>query len=176
MPADSEPVAPPAPQTHHSQKFGLSREYLASALYVSLVLLAALIVIPQRDLANRVHAAYVMIGTAFGLSLAHWFAFRLASGITDENGHVDKDAAADAAAVITGGLTTGILAALPFLIAGGTHGWRISMFVLAALPAVAGAAIAKLRGWSTVWVLVTGTAVLIGALVVVSIKLLVTPH
>jgi hypothetical protein len=151
----------------HRYDTAITREFLASALYVSLVLLAALATIPATRVQDRGHAIALMLGTAFGLTLAHWFAFRLASGLTDGSGTISKHAGQEAAAQIAGGMTIAVLAAIPYLFASGHTAWSISVCILAGLLALTGAAIGRLRGWSWLWTIVAAVVVLaIGAAIV----------
>lgn len=60
----------------------LAREYLASALYLALVLLTALVALPAARLPEDGALVATLIGTALGLMLAHWLAFRMAAHLT----------------------------------------------------------------------------------------------
>ena len=102
----------------------LARELLASALYVALVLLAALIAVPADRLPPDADMVWLMLGTAIGLLLAHWLAFRLAARITAEDGGWTPSAAQEAAAQLMGGLAVAVLAAAPFLVLDGTAARR----------------------------------------------------
>jgi hypothetical protein len=62
------------------------REFLASALYLAVVLLAVLVAAPDDRLPSGGPLVGLLVGllvgTAIGLTLAHWFAFRLAADLT----------------------------------------------------------------------------------------------
>jgi len=148
----------------------LARELLASALYVDLVLLAALVAVPSNRLpADRVLAA-IILGTSLGLLLAHWYAFRLAAHLTTEQGHWTPSAAQEATAQLAGGLGVALLGAAPFVLLDGSTALTAALLLLAALPAVVGFLIARLRGRGRGAALVSGLAVLAVALAVVAVK------
>jgi hypothetical protein len=148
----------------------ITREFLASALYVALVLLAALATIPATRVQDRVHAIGLMLGTALGLTLAHWFAFRLASGLSDESGQISKHAGQEALAQVAGGMTIAVLAAIPYLFVSGKTAWSISGFILTGLLALTGVAIGRLRGWSWVWTLIAAAVVLAAGAAIALVK------
>ena len=162
---DNESAADPA--AHQRVLF---RELLASAMYVALVLLAALIAVPHDRLPPDGDIVRLMIGTAVGLLLAHWLAFRLAARITAEDGGWTPSAAQEASAQLMGGLAVAVLAAAPFLVLDGTAARVGSLLILAALPAVTGCLISRLRGRSWVFALTAGGLVLAIAVGVVAVK------
>lgn len=151
-----------------------NREFLASALYVALVLLAALLTIPHSQVQNRTHAPLLLLGTALGLTLAHWFAFRLASGITDEAGAISTQAAREAVAQVAGGMTVAVIASVPYLFLSGSTAWSVSMLVLVALLGLAGFSIARLRQQTLFWSAIVVLVVLALAFTIVSIKIAVS--
>lgn len=148
----------------------LVREMLASALYVALVLLGALIAVPTDRLPSDSDMVRLMLGTAVGLLLAHWLAFRLAARITAEDGGWTPSAAQEAGAQLIGGLAVAALAAAPFLVLDGPAARVGSLLILAALPAVTGCLIARLRGRSWVFAMTAGGLVLALAVGVVVLK------
>lgn len=139
-------AAPTAPHDTHRQ--ALRREFLASALYMALVLLAGLVVVPTGALPSDRAIAGTMLGTAVGLILAHWLAFRLASHMSDASGVSPGSAAQEAGAQVLGGLAVATVGAVPFLLLDGTAALRVSLFALSAMPAVVGLGIARSRGRS----------------------------
>ena len=147
----------------------LAREVLASALYVALVLLAALLAVPSDRLPPDAEMVWLILGTAVGLLLAHWLAFRLAARITTE-GDWTPSAAQEAAAQLAGGLAIAVLAAAPFLALDGTSARVASLAALAALPALAGCLIARLRGRTWLFALTAGALVLVLAAGIVAAK------
>ncbi len=147
-----------------------AREFFASALYMALVLLAVLAAVPTENLPSDESVVGLMIGSAIGLTLAHWLAFRLAAHLTEDGGFAAQSAAREAAAQVLGGVGVAALAAAPFLILDGDAALTGALVVLAALPALTGLAIARLRGRSWLSSLVTAAVVLLLAVVVVLVK------
>jgi hypothetical protein len=147
-----------------------AREFFAAALYMAIVLLAALVAVPTDRLPPDEAVAGLLVGSAIGLTLAHWLAFRLASHLTVEGGFRTESAAREAGAQIAGGLGVAVIAALPFLLLDGDAALTGSLILLAALPALTGMAIARLRGRSWFTSLIAGAVVLTLAVVVVVVK------
>lgn len=148
----------------------VAREFSASALYMALVLLAALVAVPTDRLPPDEAVAGLLLGSAIGLTLAHWLAFRLAAHLTVEGGFATESAAREAGAQVAGGVAVAVVAALPFLLLDGEAAVLGSLLLLAALPALTGMSIARLRGGSWFASIVTGAVVLTLAVVVVVVK------
>lgn len=148
----------------------LAREYMATALYLAIVLLAALVAVPRDQLPDDRDLVLMLLGTSLGLVLAHWFAFRLAAHLTADSGIHPPSAGEEALAQIAGGTSVAVLAAIPFLVADGDTALVLSLIVLAVLPAIAGAAIARLRGRSWLVSGVSAGFILILTATVVAIK------
>jgi hypothetical protein len=146
------------------------REFFAAALYMALVLLAVLVAVPTEILPSDESVVGLLIGSAIGLTLAHWLAFRLAAHLTEEGGFAAQSAAREAAAQVAGGVGVAALAAVPFLPLDGETALTGALVVLAAMPALTGLAIARLRGRSWLSSLVTAAVVLLLAVVVVMVK------
>lgn len=148
----------------------VAREFSAAALYMALVLLAALVAVPTERLPPDEAVAGLLLGSAVGLMLAHWLSFRLAAHLTMEGGFATQSAAREAGAQIGGGVAVAMVAALPFLLLDGRSALTSSLVLLAALPALAGLSIARLRGRSWLSSLITGAVVLTVAILVVLVK------
>jgi hypothetical protein len=148
----------------------VAREFFAAALYMALVLLAALVAVPVDRLPGDADLVATMAGTAIGLVLAHWLAFRLAAHLTAEGGFGAASAAREAGAQIMGGLAVALVASVPFLVLDGEDALSVTLVLLVALPAVTGLAIARLRGRSWVESVVTAGIVLGIAVLVVVVK------
>jgi hypothetical protein len=148
----------------------LARELLASAMYVALVLLAALVAVPHDRLPTDGDIVRLVLGTAVGLLLAHWLAFRLAARITAEDGGWSPTAAQEAGAQLTGGFAVALLASAPFVLLDGTAAVVVSMLILASLPALTGALIARLRGRSWAYAVSGAVVVMAVAVGVVAVK------
>ena len=148
----------------------VAREFFAAGLYMALVLLAVLVAVPIESLPSDESVVGLLIGSAIGLTLAHWLAFRLAAHLTEEDGFAAQSAAREAAAQVVGGVGVAALAAVPFILLDGEAALTGALVVLAALPALTGLAIARLRGRSWLAALVTAAVVLLLAVVVVLVK------
>ena len=168
--SDPRTVGPALAAEHAAHQRVLAREALASGLYVALVLLAALIAIPAEQLPSDADMAGLVVGTALGLLLAHWLAFRLAARMTTEQGDWTPSAAQEAAAQFAGGLAVAVLAAAPFVVLDAESARIAALAALAALPALAGCLIARLRGRTWLFAVTTGLLVLILATGVVAAK------
>lgn len=154
----------------HAEDRLAAREFFASALYMALVLLAVLVAVPTESVPPDESMLGLLIGSALGLTLAHWLAFRLAAHLTDDTGFGAQSAAREAAAQIGGGLAVAVLAAVPFVLLDGDAALSGALVVLAALPALTGLAIARLRGRSWLTSLVAAGVVLAIAVLVVVVK------
>jgi hypothetical protein len=148
----------------------LAREFVASALYLDLVILAGLAVIPAHHLPPGPEVAMIMLGTAVGLLAAHWLAFRLAVQVTAD-GSWSVHSSREAVAQLAGGLLVVVLAATPFILLEKPASLRFSLVALAALPAAAGLAIGRFRGRSWRRSVVTGVAAVLAAGLVVMLKI-----
>lgn len=147
-----------------------AREFFAAALYMALVLLAVLVAVPSESVPSDDLVVGLLIGSAIGLMLAHWLAFRLAAHLADEGGFAAESAAREAGAQVGGGLVVAALAAVPFLVLDGEVALTGALVVLAALPALTGMVIARLRGRSWLASLVAAAVVLALAVVIVLVK------
>jgi hypothetical protein len=161
IPADSEQAA---------HRRALAREFFASALYVALVLLAALVAMPRTRLPSDHAVVATLFGTALGLILAHFVAFRFAAHFTAETGRAETPIIQEAAAGMAGGLLVAVVAAIPYFVFEGDDALLGSLLALATLPAIMGGAIARLRGRSWTQSLVAACLALLAAMVVVYIK------
>lgn len=146
------------------------REFVASALYMALVLMAVLIALPEDRLPTGWALLSVLVGTAVGLTLAHWVAFRLAAQLAEETGVSPASAAREAGAQVAGGALAAVVASVPLLLLDGSAAVTGAFIVLAAMVALAGADVGRLRGWSWPHSILAGLAVLVVALAVVVVK------
>jgi hypothetical protein len=151
------------------ERVAAAREFFAAALYMALVQWAVLVAVPTERVPDAATVVPLLLGTAVGLVLAHWLAFRLAAHLT-EGGFAVASAAREAGSQVAGGVSVGVIAALPFVAFDAETAIQIAVAVLAALPALTGMAIARLRGRSWGASVLVGGVVLIAALAVVAIK------
>jgi hypothetical protein len=166
----SDVVTTPTAAPDASHRRVLAREFFAAALYMALVLLAALVGFPSSRLPSDNVVVITLIGTALGLILAHWLAFRLAAHLTDEGGVWSGSAAQEAGAQIAGGVGVAVVAALPFMVLDGTDALRVSLLLLAAMPALTGLAIARLRQRSWLGSAIFAAVVFAVAVAIVEVK------
>lgn len=138
-------VTPTADAEHRGN---LAREFFASALYVAMVLLAALIALPKDRLPADSAVVATLFGTATGLVVAHFVAFRLAAHMTSEAGLAPAEVLQEAGAGLAAGLLVASLAALPYLVWNADEALIATLITLAMLPTFTGVAIARLRGRS----------------------------
>ena len=156
--------------THEASEFkAAAREFYAASLYMALVLLAALVALPVERLPDDEVLIATLIGTALGLILAHWLAFRLASHLT-EGGFSAASAAKEAGAQIAGGVGVALVASAPFVLLHGATALRIALLLLAAMPALTGLAISRMRGRRWLSSMVSAAIVFAIAVVIVEIK------
>lgn len=154
--------------SHTEDRMAL-REFLAAALYMAIVLLAALVAVPTDRVPEAHTVVPLLLGTGVGLILAHWLAFRLATHVT-EGGVATAAAAREAGAQVAGGLAVAVVASVPFLVLDGDTAVDVAAWALASLPALTGLAIARLRGYSWARSVVVAAVVLVAAYAVVAIK------
>lgn len=162
-----EPSSPTSTPASHGSL--VAREFYAAALYMALVLLAALVALPQERLPDDEVLIATLIGTAVGLILAHWMAFRLAAHLT-EGGSSAAMAAEEAGAQVAGGVAVALVASAPFVLLDGVDALRITLLLLAAMPALAGLAIARMRGRRWLSSTIAAGVVSVIALLIVEIK------
>jgi hypothetical protein len=166
-PDDLSPGRPGAAPAHGRL---LAREFFASALYVAIVLLAALVALPKGRLPSDTSVVQSMVGTALGLVLAHYIAFRLAAHLTAEGGSAPAEVVREAVAGLTGGLLVAVLAAIPYAIWDTDDALVATLIALAVLPAFMGLATARLRGANWLRSIVAAALALVVALLVVFVK------
>ena len=166
MPHEVKPAAevPEAQFGPTSRRHEVEREFIANALYLGIVLYAALAVIPPDDLPSDRELVLLIIGTGAGLVIAHWFAFHVAASALSPEGRTHDSETEEAAAQVAGGVTVALIGALPFAFADGETAVHITQFVLGVLPALAGYAIGRRRGYS----------VLVSALVAIGVFAIAT--
>lgn len=88
------------------------------ALYLAIVLYAALIALPEEERLDVGLSVAMIWGTAVGLALAHWFAFGLAAWLV-AGGRPGATERRLARAQLTAAATVAALASLPLLLLGG---------------------------------------------------------
>jgi len=148
----------------------LAREALTMILYVSVVLLAALVALPD-DLQFDLLA--VVWGTAVGLALAHWFAFRVSARLFGDGRLQFRDAQVAAVQVLAA-IVVALVASLPLLFTSDEAGAEVATIELAAVIGLAGYQTARRGGAGHGRAMAAGiTTLALGGLVVM-VKALVS--
>jgi hypothetical protein len=125
---------------------------------------------PSSRFPDDAEVVRLIFGTAAGLLAAHWLAFRLAARITTSEGAWSATAAQEAAAQVAGGLVVAVFASLPYLLFEGRTAKGVMLVLLAALPAVAGAAATRMGGRSWARAVTAGVLALLVASTIVAVK------
>ncbi len=147
----------------------LVREFLTSGLYLAIVLWATSLVLSSTDLPPKGVIVAEIFGVTVGLLLAHWLAFRLAGQLA-EHGEWHPALAREGLAQLAGGLSAAVVAAVPFVFLEGPRALVLARWLLAALPALAGYAIARERGSRPFPAAMVALGVLAASFVVVAVK------
>lgn len=117
------------------------------ALYVAICLIGVLIA--REDEIEQTHARVLGIiwGTAMGLALAHWFAFRLSARLV-ARGTVHRQDALIGLAQLRGAIGVALAATVPVILLPASAELDAVRLVLAALIAAVGYAVARSGGAS----------------------------
>lgn len=175
------PQQPPqeGPRAEETRPASLDREFVREAatmgLYVTIVLLATLAFLDERAGDDRGRVLTIVWGEAFGLALAHWFAFRVASRLAS-HGWPDRDAHKLVVAELLGASLAGIAATIPILVLPDTASLDAARISLALLLFAAGFAVARMAGARWLRSLLYGAGVLGVGLAVALIKNTITSH
>lgn len=121
------------------------REAYTMALYVAVVLLAALIALADPGDDPRVAPLGLVWGTAIGLALAHFFAFRVSARLV-AGGELGRDEAGLALAQLAGAIVVAVLVSVPVLVLPASAELEGAVLVLAGFVAAAGFAVARTGG------------------------------
>ena len=152
-------------------------------LYLSIVLLAAFAALPSGSggdahLAGGVHGSTLIAliwGTAIGLAIAHWFAFRVTArafgGGTVSDTDVRIGLAQLVAAMIVAGLCT-----VPVIVFDTTSEVTAATIVLALLLGLSGFLVAKSAGRSVLRSLILGGIVMLVGLAIALLKNFLVGH
>jgi hypothetical protein len=161
------------------------REAVTMVLYVSIVLLATLAALPAGEgshAAERstggVHGATLgalLWGTALGLALAHWFAFRLAARIFAEGRLREVDLWIGVAQVVGAGAVAA-LCTIPIVFFDDGSDVQATGFVPALIVGLAGYLAARVPGRSRAYSFLVGLIVLLAGLMVATAKNLLAGH
>lgn len=156
----------------HGEPHGhsLLREFVVSALYLSLALWATALIVPPDVLPSKWVVVAEVYGIAVGLLLMHWLAFSLAVQLVD-HAEMNVELLKEGGAQLAGGLAVAVVATLPFILLNRTSlAFTTAMAMLGAIPALTGYAIARQRGASRATSVTIALGVALIAFAVVWIK------
>ena len=160
---------------HHER---MLHEGTVMVLYVSIVLLATLVALPE-DFAEHGNAALELLalewGTAIGLALAHWFAFTVAGALLSGGMPTREDVEVVGAQLAGAALVAGVTM-VPILVAGSDSDVTAAAFAPALILGFAGFRVARTSGRSVIAALFAGVLVLLVGLTVATIKALLGGH
>jgi hypothetical protein len=139
-------------------------------LYVSVVLMGAIVTVPADDLDDDVEVAAVIWGSALGLALAHWFAFNASA-------HLFRGEGISAAELREGfweaaaALAVAVAATVPLLLLDDTTGAAVSLVALAAVVTTVAYIASRHGGLSRPRALLRGGITMVLALLVAALKI-----
>jgi len=141
------------------------------AFYVAICLVAALTVVGD----DSVNVIGIVWGTAIGLAMAHWFAFRLSTKLVTSNSFGKSDAELGLAQ-LAGAASIAVLATVPILLFPADTELEATRIVLSLTIGLAGYVVARSGGASRIRSLIYGIAVLAMALAIAVIKNILAGH
>jgi len=165
----------------HEHRAGIWREATVMVLYVSVVEIAELAALPETHVSGHATGPVssqllaIIWGTAVGLAIAHWFAFRLAgrafrgdrvTGLDTKVGLAQMGAAVFVAAA----------SSLPVLLMGDVREQEFTGMIPAVLIGIVGYLIARETGKNRVAAAVYGITALALGVLVATVKLALAAH
>ncbi len=172
----------PSPMSSHERRTELLREATVMILYVSVVEIAELAALPERHLpGGRVTGPVadellaVLWGTAVGLALAHWFAFRIAAPAF-RGGHPTSHDNLIGVAQLGGAVLVAALSSLPALLFSNARAQETTGDVPAVLVGVVAYLIARHTGSSRFSSVCYGAVALALGVVVALVKGVLAGH
>jgi hypothetical protein len=168
--------------TNREHRADLMREATVMVLYVSIVEVAELAALPESHLSlGRVtgpvgaHLLEIVWGTAVGLALAHWFAFRLAAPAFrgERPTHYDTQVGM---AQVAGAVLVAALSSLPVILFSDVRAQETIGDVPAVLVGVVGYLLARRTGRSRLAAAFLGVTALALGVLVALVKSLLAAH
>lgn len=159
----------------------LWREATTMALYVAIVVLAAVVALPtdgRGEHAGGVHGLALLglvWGTTIGLALAHWFAFRLAARGFG-GGKVGPHEVAIGLAQVAGAALVAALCSIPVLVFGRDHDVQFTAFVPALIVGAAGYLVGRESGHTPLRSILVGAAALVLGVAIAVVKNVLAGH
>jgi hypothetical protein len=169
-------------RSDHEARTELVREATIMILYVSVVEIAELAALPERRLpSGRVTGAVgtelvaILWGTATGLALAHWFAFRIAAPAFRGGRPTSHDNLIGLAQLV-GAMMVAAVSSVPALLVSGVWAQEVAGDVPAVLVGVVAYLIARHAGSSRLISACYGAAALALAVLVAVVKVVLAGH
>lgn len=141
---------------HGGDHTGLLKEAYTMALYVAITLLAALILLAHEAEGRRAGAIALIWGTAGGLALVHWLAYRLAAALVQ--GAASKHDLIAGVVQIAAALAVAAAATVPTLLAPRRHQATVAVYAIVAALGVIGYLFARNAGAKRLPALLTAAA------------------
>ena len=160
---------------HADHRTELRLEVSTMALYVSVVLLAALVALEDGATTGDREMLGLIWGTTIGLALAHYFAFRVASRLVRGTTFHKRDGEI-ALAQLSGAAIVAALCTVPVLLMPDSSKNDYVRFELAILLGIAGFAAGRTGGASRLRSLATGAIVLVLGVGVAFVKNALVGH
>ena len=161
-----------------SERVSLWREAAVIALYVSIVLLAELLALPE-DFGQPSHHGPSLIGiiwgTAFGLAFAHWFAFQVAAAWFS-GGKVMREDLRRARAQLFGAGLVAVATTIPILLVSDAIQVEVAAVVPALVLAASGYQMGRSADRTVRWSVLVGVLVLAAGVGVAVLKAAITHH
>ena len=155
------------PSDDHARK-----EAYTTALYVAVCLLAALTAVKDD---NHVRTVQIVWGTTIGLTLAHWFAFRLSARYV-AGGTFHPHDARMAGSQLVGAAVVGLMATVPVVLLPASAELDVVRFELAGFITVVAFAVARGAGAPMRRSLLYAATTLLAAAMVVFVKNALVGH
>lgn len=144
------------------------------ALYVSIVLLAAMVAINEDELVHDDELFYLIWGTTLGLAIAHWVAFTMASRLV--HGRLNREDLLLAASQLSGAGAVAVVCTVPVLLLPGDTQADVVRLVLGFILGLTGYMTARHVGAGAVRSAVAGGIALLIGLATAVIKNVLSGH
>ena len=153
----------------------IRKERSTMSLYVSIVLLAALMAVPDSGGHGHAEVLGIVWGSTIGLTLAHLFAFRVSARLVSE-GRIPSRDARIAGAQLVGSVVVAILVTIPVAALPRSAELDVARVVLAVYVALVGYRVASTSGGTRSRSLAYAAIVLVGALGIAVVKNVLGGH
>jgi uncharacterized protein YacL len=128
-------------------------------LYLSVVLLAALTILPNDEARRGLTVAAAIWATVIGLAAAHWFAFRVANRLF-ATGRLDRETIGSGKVQLVAALGVAFVTTVPIVVVPDRAALSISAGILSLIIAAIGYAIGRRRGKGRIRAVGTGLTIL----------------